>query len=67
MEMRTPTLVLFDIDGTLITTAGAGVRAMSAAFEQIYGVADALAGVAVAGARQPSSARRGTRVLLSAC
>ena len=33
-----PLLVLFDIDGTLIDTAGAGRRAIERAFEQVYGV-----------------------------
>lgn len=42
-------LVLFDIDGTLIRTAGAGVRGLSDAFERIHGRADALDGVTVAG------------------
>lgn len=44
-----PVLVLFDIDGTLIRTGGAGVRGMNAAFERLHGRADALRGVAVAG------------------
>ncbi len=30
-------LILFDIDGTLIDTCGAGLRAMTTAFESIYG------------------------------
>jgi phosphoglycolate phosphatase len=42
-------LVLFDVDGTLLLSGGAGVRAMSRAFEQLFGVADALAGIEVAG------------------
>lgn len=42
-------LVLFDIDGTLINTAGAGVRAMSQVFTQMYGVDRALEGLAFAG------------------
>jgi phosphoglycolate phosphatase-like HAD superfamily hydrolase len=32
-------LVLFDIDGTLITSRGAGRRAMRTAFERVYGTA----------------------------
>ena len=32
-------LVLFDIDGTLITSRGAGRRAMRTAFERIFGTA----------------------------
>jgi phosphoglycolate phosphatase len=42
-------LILFDIDGTLIRTGGAGVRAMTRAFSQTCGIADALHRVEVAG------------------
>ena len=44
-----PRLVLFDIDGTLVLTGRAGVRGMNAAFQRLYGRADALDGVAIAG------------------
>jgi len=50
-----PKLVLFDIDGTLVLTGGAGVRAMNRAFEEIVGAAgrvggsDPLSGIPVAG------------------
>ena len=43
------TLVLFDIDGTLVQTLGAGIRGMNAAFAQLYGASEALEGVPVAG------------------
>jgi phosphoglycolate phosphatase len=39
------TLLLFDIDGTLVLTGGAGGRAMTRAFEDLYGVANAFGGV----------------------
>jgi phosphoglycolate phosphatase len=42
-------LVLFDIDGTLVLTGGAGLRAMNRACADIAGHADALAGIPVAG------------------
>jgi phosphoglycolate phosphatase-like HAD superfamily hydrolase len=42
-------VVLFDIDGTLVQTSGAGVRGMTAAFAELHGVVDALAGVPIAG------------------
>ncbi len=42
-------LVLFDIDGTLIHTARAGVRSMNAAFREIHGHDDPLANVNFAG------------------
>ena len=34
-------ILLFDIDGTLVLTGGAGVRAMSRAFEDVFAVPDA--------------------------
>ena len=42
-------LILFDIDGTLVLTGGAGGRAMSLAFQEIFGVRDALSGISMAG------------------
>lgn len=43
------TLVLFDIDGTLIQTGRAGVRGMNRAFGDLFGAPQALDGVPVAG------------------
>ena len=45
----TARLLLFDIDGTLVLTGGAGKRAMDRAFQELFGVADAFAGVSMAG------------------
>ena len=42
-------VILFDIDGTLILSGGAGMRALDRACEEITGLSDAFAGVAVAG------------------
>jgi phosphoglycolate phosphatase len=42
-------LVLFDIDGTLVLTGRAGVRAMNRAFETVVGVADGFRDVPMAG------------------
>ena len=42
-------LVLFDIDGTLIRTDGAGIRGMNRAFKHIYGRDEVLADVPIAG------------------
>jgi len=42
-------LVLFDIDGTLVLTGGAGIRAMNRACEELVGHAEALEGIPVAG------------------
>lgn len=39
--MRSPTVLLFDIDGTLVTTGGAGRRAMNRAFQTLTGRDDA--------------------------
>jgi phosphoglycolate phosphatase-like HAD superfamily hydrolase len=45
----TSRLLLFDIDGTLVLTGGAGKRAMDRAFAERFGVADAFAGMSMAG------------------
>jgi len=42
-------LVLFDIDGTLVLTGGAGLRAMNRALEDTLGHANGLDGIPVAG------------------
>lgn len=39
--MTRPTVLLFDIDGTLVTTGGAGRRAIERAFEVVYNRKDA--------------------------
>ncbi len=43
------TLVLFDIDGTLVHTAHAGMRGLIAAFQRLHGRGEALDRVAIAG------------------
>lgn len=47
--MQIAHLVLFDIDGTLVLTGGAGIRAMNRACEDITGHRDVLDGVPIAG------------------
>ena len=42
-------LVLFDIDGTLVLTGGAGLRAMNRALEEVFGHAGGLDGIPLAG------------------
>ncbi len=42
-EARQPTVFLFDIDGTLVLTGGAGRRSMLAAFEHLHGAPGAAA------------------------
>lgn len=42
-------LLLFDIDGTLVLTGGAGARAMVRAFEDVYGFFNGLGSLSMAG------------------
>lgn len=44
-----PRLVLFDIDGTLILTGGAGTRAMGRAFSDMFRVDEAFTGITMPG------------------
>jgi phosphoglycolate phosphatase-like HAD superfamily hydrolase len=43
------TVLLFDIDGTLVLTGGAGPRAMASAFEELFGVRGAFGDISMAG------------------
>lgn len=52
-------LVLFDIDGTLVSTGGAGTRSMSLAFEELFGIPNGFAGLAMAGRTDPAIIRDG--------
>jgi phosphoglycolate phosphatase len=47
--MPTPALILFDIDGTLLLSGRAGLRAMTRAFTETFGVADGFAGLSFSG------------------
>jgi len=42
-------LVLFDIDGTLITAGGAGTRSMNFAFKELFGIEEAFRNISMAG------------------
>ena len=42
-------LILFDIDGTLVVTGGAGQRAMNHAFGDVFGITGAFTGLELAG------------------
>ena len=46
-------LLLFDIDGTLLLSGGAGLRALNQAFLQLFGAANAFDGIPVAGRTDP--------------
>lgn len=54
-----PTVLLFDIDGTLVTTGGAGRRAMSRAFSRTHGRPEALAHIALDGMTDRLIVRQG--------
>ncbi|MCE9583860.1 MAG: HAD hydrolase-like protein [Planctomycetes bacterium] len=47
------TLVLFDIDGTLLSTQNAGTVAMDHAFHECFGIAGAFEGINMAGCTDP--------------
>jgi phosphoglycolate phosphatase-like HAD superfamily hydrolase len=47
-------LVLFDIDGTLVNTGGAGTEAMNRAFAELYRIADAFADIHMSGKTDPA-------------
>lgn len=47
-------LILFDIDGTLIRTAGAGRRSMERAFEAVWEIEDSFRGIMMMGRTDPS-------------
>ena len=48
-SLKTPTPILFDIDGTLVLTGGAGGRALTSAFEELFAIPDAFRGIPVPG------------------
>ena len=50
---RPARLILFDIDGTLLLSGGAGKRALNRAFEELFGVAGGFDGIPVAGRTDP--------------
>jgi len=50
-------LLLFDIDGTLVRTGGAGVRALDRAFHQVTGITNALDGIRLHGKTDPAIVR----------
>lgn len=62
MTLR-PIVFLFDIDGTLLLTGGAGRRAMSAAFVALHDKADACGHFTFAGMTDRAIVREGIRAL----
>lgn len=61
--MSSPTVCLFDIDGTLVSTGGAGRRAMERGFAQITGSSTACAGFSMAGMTDRRIVRTGLAAL----
>ncbi len=58
-----PTILLFDIDGTLLLTGGAGRRAFERAFAQVTGRRDACDGLSFGGMTDRGIARAGLAAL----
>jgi phosphoglycolate phosphatase-like HAD superfamily hydrolase len=56
---RVPTILLFDLDGTLLSTAGAGRRAIERAFVELYNRRDACAAFRFDGMTDRAIVRRG--------
>jgi phosphoglycolate phosphatase-like HAD superfamily hydrolase len=56
-----PTVLLFDIDGTLLLTGGAGRRSFEHAFQEVCGRGDACAHFSFAGMTDQAIAREGLR------
>lgn len=55
---ETPTVCLFDVDGTLVTTDGAGRRAFQAALDELYGDGERMLNFDFAGMTDPGVAQR---------
>jgi phosphoglycolate phosphatase len=58
-----PTVLLFDVDGTLVTTGGVGRRALELAFERSHGRRDACAGFRFDGMTDRAIVRGGLSAL----
>ncbi|MBI5666174.1 MAG: HAD family hydrolase [Nitrospirae bacterium] len=54
-------LVLFDIDGTLISAGGAGTRSMNLAFHALFGIRDAFKDIPMAGRTDPQIMKEGLK------
>jgi phosphoglycolate phosphatase-like HAD superfamily hydrolase len=52
-------LILFDIDGTLIDSGGAGVRSLNLAFQDLFSIPDAFSAIAMAGKTDTQIIREG--------
>ena len=63
-RVRTPAVVLFDIDETLVHTGGSGARSWSAAFQELYGIPADIGAHTSAGETDPQVARATFRAVL---
>lgn len=61
------TVLLFDVDGTLVLTGGAGRRAMVSAFADLYARADVFEGLSFAGMTDRAIVRTGIVAATGAC
>ena len=50
-------LILFDIDGTLLLSGGAGTRALNRSFQTLYGLDDSMEQIQVGGRTDPDIVR----------
>jgi phosphoglycolate phosphatase len=63
MVAMRPTVLLFDIDQTLVTTGGAGRRAISRAFEKIHGRLDACDSFSLSGMTDRAIVRKALSII----
>ena len=63
MGAMRPTVLLFDIDGTLVTTGGAGRHSMGLAFERLHGRRDACDSFSMSGMTDRAIARKGLHAI----
>lgn len=63
MSPRRPTVILFDVDGTLISSGGAGRKALVRSFERLYDRADACEHFSFAGMTDRAIFREGLRTI----
>jgi phosphoglycolate phosphatase-like HAD superfamily hydrolase len=56
--MKTPTLILFDIDGTILTSGGAGETALRTGFQEEFGLEENLTTIEISGRTDSGIARQ---------
>ena len=63
MEAMRPTVLLFDIDGTLITSGGSGRRSMELAFARLHGRRDACDSFSMSGMTDRALVRKALEII----